>query len=164
MQIAEPLDVALAAAGDAVTQPVFLVDDLAVELVLLAFFLGEHLVAPGLEGGKTAIDLPDLAAIEPGRRARQIGKEAPVVADDDERAAAAVEFAFQPFDGGEVEVVGGFVQQQDIGRGRQHARQRRATGFAAREMRRLLVAMKAELLQHVARLIVVVAGPEPAST
>src|SRR5439155_6561288 len=38
MQIAEPLDVALAAAGDAVAQPVFLVDDLAIELVLVAFF------------------------------------------------------------------------------------------------------------------------------
>ena len=49
MQIAEPLDVALAAAGDAVAQPVLLVDDLAVELVLVALFLGQHLVAPGLE-------------------------------------------------------------------------------------------------------------------
>ena len=72
IQIAEPLDVALAAAGDAVAQPVLLVDDLAVELVLLALFLGEHLVAPGLERGKAAVDLPDLAAIEPCRRARQI--------------------------------------------------------------------------------------------
>ena len=51
VQIAEPLDVALAAAGDAVAQPVLLVDDLAVELVLVALFLGQHLVAPGLERG-----------------------------------------------------------------------------------------------------------------
>ena len=49
MQIAEPLDVALAAAGDAVAQPVLLVDDFAVELVLVALFLGQHLVAPGFE-------------------------------------------------------------------------------------------------------------------
>src|SRR5258708_1528783 len=105
MEIAEPLDVALAAARDAVAQPVLLVDDSAVELVLLALFLGQHLVAPGLEGAKTAVDLPDLAAIQPRRGARQIREEAAVVADDDERAAAAVEFAFQPFDGGEIEMV-----------------------------------------------------------
>ncbi len=53
MQIAEPLDVALAAAGDAVAQPVLLVDDLAVELVLVALFLGQHLVAPGFEGAES---------------------------------------------------------------------------------------------------------------
>ena len=57
MQIAEPLDVALAPAGDAVAQPVLLGDDLAVELVLVALFLGQHLVAPGLEGGEAAVDL-----------------------------------------------------------------------------------------------------------
>ncbi len=65
VEIAEPLDIALAAAGDAVTQPVLFVDDFAVELVLLALFFRQHLVAPGLEGGKAAVDLPDLAAIEP---------------------------------------------------------------------------------------------------
>ena len=65
LQIGEPLDVALAPAGDAVAQPVFLGDDLAVELVLVALFLREHLVAPGLELGKTAFDPPRLAAVEP---------------------------------------------------------------------------------------------------
>ena len=86
-QIAEPLDVALAAAGDAVAQPVLLVDDLAVELVLVALFLGQHLVAPGLEGAEAAVDLLDLAAIEPGGGARQVGEEAAVMADDDQRAS-----------------------------------------------------------------------------
>jgi hypothetical protein len=46
VQIAEPLDVALASAGNAITQPVLFIDDLAVELVLLALLLGEHFVAP----------------------------------------------------------------------------------------------------------------------
>src|SRR5204863_2868388 len=89
VQIAEPLDVALAAAGDAVAQPVLFVDDLAVELVLVTFFLRQHLVAPGLERGKTAVDLPDLAAIEPSGRARQVREEAAIMADDDQRASAA---------------------------------------------------------------------------
>src|SRR6266436_5216721 len=87
IEIAEPLDVALAAAGNAVAQPVLLVDDFAAELVLLALFLRQHLVAPGLERGKTAVDLPDLAAIEPRGRARQVRQETAVVADDDKRAA-----------------------------------------------------------------------------
>src|SRR4051812_35829034 len=73
VKIAEPLDVALAPAGDAVAQPVLLVDDLAVELVLVALFFREHLVAPGLEGAEAAVDLPDLAAVEPGGAARQVG-------------------------------------------------------------------------------------------
>ncbi len=82
------------------------------------------------------------------------------MADDDERAAAAVEFALQPFDGGEIEMVGGLVQQQDIGRGRQHPRQRRAAGFAAGQMRGIFIAVQTELLEKIARLIMVVAGAE----
>ena len=58
-------------------------------------------------------------------------------------------------------MVGRLVQQQDIGRGRQHARQRRAAGLAAGEMRGVLIAVKPELLQHIAGLIVVVARAEP---
>ena len=57
-------------------------------------------------------------------------------------------------------MVGRLVQQQDIGRGRQHPRQRRAAGFAARDMRRVFVAVQPELLQQVARLIMVVARAE----
>src|ERR1700721_387602 len=53
IEIAEPLDVALAAAGNAVAQPMFFVDDLAVELVLVALFFRQHLVSPGLEGAST---------------------------------------------------------------------------------------------------------------
>src|SRR5271163_1057132 len=106
VQVAEPFDVALAAARNAITQPVFLIDDLAVELVLLALFFRKHLVAPGLEARQAAIDLPDFAAVEPGGLARQIGEEAAIMADDDQRAAAAVEFAFEPFDRVEIEMVG----------------------------------------------------------
>ena len=137
-----------------------LVDDLAVELVLVALFLGQHLVAPGLERGKAAVDLPDLAAVEPGGGARQIGQEAAVVADDDERGAAAVQLALQPFDGRQVEMVGRLVQQQDVGRGRQHARQRRAARFAAGNMRGVFVAVQPELFEQVLRLIAVIAGAE----
>ena len=83
------------------------------------------------------------------------------MADDDQRGAAAIQFAFQPFDGRKIEMVGRLVQQQDIGRGRQHPRQRRAAGLAAGNMRRILVAVQAELFEQILRLIAVVAGAEP---
>src|SRR5947209_8839148 len=57
-------------------------------------------------------------------------------------------------------MVGWLVEQHDVGRGRQHPRQRRAARFAAREPRRLLITMQPELLQHEARLVVVVARSE----
>ena len=111
VQISEPLDIALAPAGDAVAQPMLLVDDLAVELVLVALFFRQHLVAPGFKSSKAAVDLLDLAAIQPGGRAGKIGEEAAVVADQDQRAAAAVELFFQPLDRGEIQMVGRLVQQ-----------------------------------------------------
>ena len=58
-------------------------------------------------------------------------------------------------------MVGRLVQQQDIGRGRQHPRQRGAAGFAAGDMRRVFVAAEAELFDQIARLIMIVAGTEP---
>jgi hypothetical protein len=58
-------------------------------------------------------------------------------------------------------MVGRLVQQQDVGRGRQHTRERRAASFAAREVVRVLVAGQPELLQQIARLMLVVAGREP---
>jgi hypothetical protein len=139
---------------------VLLVDDFAVELVLVALFLRQHLVAPGLEGAEPTIDLLDLAAVEPRGRARQVGQETAVMADDDQRAAPAREFAFQPFDGGEVEMVGRLVQEQNIGRGGQHPRQRGAAGFAAGYVGGVFIAVQPELFQDVAGLIMVVAGPK----
>ena len=48
---------------------------------------------------------------------------------------SAGELAFQPFDGRQVEMVGGLVEQQDVGLGREHAGQRGAAGLAARQVR-----------------------------
>ena len=74
--------------------------------------------------------------------------------------AAAAEFAFQPFDGRQVEMVGGLVEQQDVGLGRQHAGQRGAAGLAAGQARGIFVAGQAELFEQVAGAIVVVARAE----
>src|SRR5438270_9570168 len=57
-------------------------------------------------------------------------------------------------------MVGRLVQQQDIGRGRQYPRQRRAAGLTARDMRGVFVAVQPELLHQIARLVMIVAGAE----
>ncbi len=71
LQFADPAHIALAPAGDAVAQPVFLGDDFAVELVLFALLFRQHRVAPFLEMGKAALEPPRRAAVEPDRAARQ---------------------------------------------------------------------------------------------
>ena len=71
VQLGEPPLVALAPGGDAVAQPVFLHRDLAAELVLLALFLLQHRVAPGLERREALGPAAGDAAVEPdGARAR----------------------------------------------------------------------------------------------
>ena len=151
LQTGDAAHVALAPRGDAIAQPVLLRDDLAVELVEVAFLLREHLVAPGLEIGKAALDAAGLAAVEPHGDARQVGEKAAVMADQHERRAPRGELALQPFDGGQVEMVGRLVEQQDIGVGRQHPGQRRAPRLAARQRGGVLVAGEAKLLEQIAR-------------
>ena len=58
-------NVAFASSAHAVAHPMFLVHDLAIELVLDEFLLGEALVTPGLESAESQFDAPRLAAIEP---------------------------------------------------------------------------------------------------
>ncbi len=54
-------------------------------------------------------------------------------------------------------MIGGLVEEQDVGRGRQHPRERRAPCFAAGKSRWVLVAGEAELLEQILRLMRVVA-------
>ena len=75
-------------------------------------------------------------------------------------ARRRIELALQPFDGGQVEMVGRLVEQQDVGRRRQHARERGAARLAAGEMRRVFAAGEAELLQQIARGMRVVGRPQ----
>ena len=57
-------------------------------------------------------------------------------------------------------MVGRLVEQQDIGRRRQHVGQRRAAQLAARQRRGVLLAAEPQLLQQVARLMRIVGGAE----
>ena len=66
----------------------------------------------------------------------------------------------EPFDGRQVEVVGRLVEQQDVGRRRQHVGQRGAAQLAARQRRGVLLAAEPQLLQQIARLMRIVGGAE----
>ena len=153
MQVAEPLDVALAPRRNAVAQPMFFGDDLAIELVLIALLLRQHLVAPRFERGEAALDPPRLSAIQPYGAARQSGEESPVVADHQQRRAAAVELALEPFDGGQIEMVGGLIEQKDVRLRREHACERRAARLPARQLRGILAAAQPQLFEGVSGLI-----------
>ena len=54
-------------------------------------------------------------------------------------------------------MVGGLVEQENIGLRCQHAGERRAPAFAARKMRRILRAREAEAFQQIARAVRIVA-------
>ena len=67
----------------------------------------------------------------------------------------------QPFDRCQVEMIGWLVEEQDIGRRRQHACERGAACLAAGEMCRIFLPGEAELLQEIAGGMGVVARPQP---
>ena len=73
------------------------------------------------------------------------------MADQDDAGAQPGQFALQPLDAGQVQVIGRLVEEQDVGRGSQCAGQRRAACFAAGQGRRIFVAGKTELLQQIQR-------------
>jgi hypothetical protein len=160
VQIAQSLDVALASRGHAVAQPVLLHHELAAQLVLIARFLFQHLVAPRLELGEIAVEAAGGATIDPGDRARQALEQAPVVADDDECRPQRGEFALQPGDRRQIEVVGRLVEQQDVWRRSQRARECGTTRLAAGETGGLLVAGQAEFVEQVAGAVWVIARTE----
>jgi hypothetical protein len=110
--------------------------------------------------GKARLDTPRVPAVEPDRRAREIGEKAPVVADEHERGAPGIEISLQPFDRGEIEMIGRLVEEQDIGRGRQHASQRGAACLTAGKMRRVFLPVEAELIEELAAEVDIVAGAE----
>ena len=71
----------------------------------------------------------------------------------------SAELRFEPFDCGEIEVVGRLVEQQDVGFADQHVGQRRAPRFAAGDGGRIFFAGQAEVVQQRARPVAVVQRP-----
>lgn len=149
VQVAEAADVALAPGGDPVAQPVLLGGDLAVELVLVPLLLLEEGVAPRLEAGEALVDPARLAPVEPDRGPRQGREEAPVVANQHEGRAGALQLDLEPLDRRQVEVVGGLVEKQHVGLGGERLRQCGAPPLAAGELGWILGTREAEALQQV---------------
>lgn len=131
LKLADAAHVALAPCGHAIAHPVFFTLDGLAELVLFQFFLFQHLVAPFLEMGKAAIETARLAAIEPHRGGRDLFEKTPVVRDQHQRTARLLQLTFQPFDGGQVQMVGRLIQHQNIRFRRHDAGKRYTARFAA---------------------------------
>ena len=122
---------------------------------------GFHLVAPGLEMGKAAVDAAGDAAVEPDDGAGQVFQQAAVMADQHDAGAQRLQLGFEPLDGGEVEVVGRLIEQQQVGGGSQGAGKGGTALLPAREVRRVLVPAEAELVEQGGGTVVVVIGAEP---
>ena len=81
---------------------------------ILAGALEAHrplLFAVAQEALVIAAPLRELAAVQLGDTRGHVLQETPVVGDEDERPGELPELLFQPADGGDVQVVGGLVQQ-----------------------------------------------------
>ena len=135
-------------------------DDPAVQLVLFALLLGQQHVAPFFEMGKAPVDTPRVPAVEPDRRIREIGEKAPVVADEHQGSAPRFEISLQPFDCGEIQMVGRFIQKKNVGRRRQRACQRSAARLAAGEMSGTFLPCEAELVEQMPGEMGIIARPE----
>ena len=140
--------VALAPRGHAIAHPVFFGGDALGQQRLFGFFLRQDLVTPGLELGEAAVKAARCAAVQPDGAVGQRLEKAAIMADEHHGAAQRLQFRFQPFDGGKVEMVGGLVEQQDIGGRRQRARDGGAADLAAREARGILRAAEAQIAQQ----------------
>ena len=99
------------------------VGDAVLLLVERRLGLRQALGAHALESGVVAAVASDLALVQVQRHPRDCVQELPVMADDHQRAGVALQPGFQPHQGVQVEVVGGLVQQQQVGRAHQRARQ-----------------------------------------
>ena len=125
------------------------------------FFLRQQLVGAGVDdgllrellgllrhvGGKVARVAQELAAVQlDDVGAHRVQKRA-VVADGDDAPGKAHQQVLQPGDGVQVEVVGRFVQQQDVRPGHQRLGQRDALFHAARQAAHAGGAVQVQTLQ-----------------
>ena len=107
----------------------------------LALLLLEHRLLHGEPRGALRLERGVVAGVEREHAALEVGdvrdaavEEVAVVRDQQQRAAVAREPALEPDHGVEVEVVGGFVEQQQVGPAHQRLRQVQAHAPAAREI------------------------------
>ncbi len=130
-QFLQPPHVALAPRGDAAFEPVRFQLQPRVHPLRCAGFLGIDRLFPRLIAAEADILAAHVPPVEPQRRAGQALQKGAVMADDHEGAFEPVEPALQPVDGGQVEMVGRLVQQQQVRLLRQRAGDGGAAALAA---------------------------------
>ena len=126
----------------------FLGGDLAVQLVAVCFFLFEEFVPPPFETFEPTVQVADLSPVQPQSFSGKPLQKPPVMADQDQSGSQVAKFFLQPLDGGQVQVIGGFVQQQNVGLGRQNPGQGAAAGLTAGQGGRVLAAVEAQMVEQ----------------
>ncbi len=105
---------------------------LGIELGGVLGLLGSDPVGPFFEAAEADFGAPQGAPSSHRQFLRQAGEEGAIMADREHAAVEAIEPVFEPFDGGDVEMVGRLVEQQQPGLFGQRPHQRGAAAFAAR--------------------------------
>ncbi len=103
-------------------------------------------LGPGIEAAEADFGPAQGAAVEPDAALGQPGEEGAVVTDDDERALEPVEPVLEPLDRAQIEMVGRFVEQQDVGVLGQRPGDRRAPPLAAARGRGRAIKVDAQLV------------------
>ena len=148
LQPAHPAFVAGAARLDPLADPGFLLFPELVEFSIMNRLDLQLLGLLELIGAEVALVFAQLTAIELDDAIGDVVQETSVVGDEKQRAAIIVEQGLQPFDGGEIQMVGRLVQQQQFGVGHQRARQRHPLFQSPRQRFHCRVGIEAQTLQR----------------
>ncbi|MNH01782.1 hypothetical protein D3C79_610060 [compost metagenome] len=126
LQRAHAAFVAGAASLDALADPHFFLGQALVEQCVGGFLGGQRGLLVHQEAGIVAVPVDQAAAVQFEDAGGQVLQEGTVVGDEQHRAVEAAQGLFEPGDGTDVQVVGRFVEQQQVGfrhqrLGQQHA-------------------------------------------
>ena len=122
--------------------------DRPLELVQAGLLLGQKPLGPSLELAEALIKHAQPTAIEPPDGAADRGEEGAVVADHDQSATASGKMLLEPLNGRQVEVIGGLIEQENLGLADQDAREIDPPGLAARELGNTPLGIDAEAIKH----------------
>ena len=89
-----------------------------------------------------------MAAIEFANTVADLLQKAPVVGDEHDGALECIDLLLQPVNGGDVEMVGRLIEEQDVGLYDQGARQCGTPTPAARQGRKSLISIEVKLLKY----------------
>src|SRR5690606_25957182 len=115
LQTAYPSLVAGAPGFDALTYPGLFLSQYFVEFGVLLLFGLQPLGLAALPVAEGAREAKEFAAIEFDNACGDGIQESPIVSDGDDRTTRGEQAFFEPVDAQEIQMVGGLVQQQQVG-------------------------------------------------